>query len=496
MPKEKNLTINAPREGIAGSPHIGFGNMRNLDIYSIPGVTRLNRILEKKTSTTVDSRPLWIVKNQASPTNIYSIDGNGVVYNSSDKGATWSELSDRGGSGQGLAVWKDYLFVATSNSLDVYGPLSGSASWTTSWKSIDSDSSWHPILVSKLDGNLYIGSGRYISSIAEVSGQNFAPGTSATYSYTQQALDLPEDYRVKCLAEINNNLAIGTWVGSNIYDNKIADIFLWDGSSTTYNNPVQMTENGVNAMINIGGYLYVLAGTDGNIYKSNGVQAWKISELPRSVVEIGAGKQLLYWPGAIMHYDGRLYFGIGSGNNNIDGMGIYSLYETSKGNILNFEHTISTLNASNTNGVNVYSLLGISNQQFVAGWIDGDVGGSVYGIDLLNTASYAYSTDYSGYFESPLYPVGTYLNKKKFPSLQFMLAKELAASEGIQIKFRINLTDSWTTIGTYTTDNIGTGVTSFYTEEINIPECEQIQFRVELKGTATTTPEFKTLILS
>jgi len=494
MAENKPLIINAPREGIAASPHVGFGNMRNLDIFSIPGIVKLNRILEKKTATTVTDRVNWMVKNQASPANIYAIDKDGVVYNSADSGATWASLSDRGGVGQGLAVWKDYLFVAVGSSVDVYGPLSGSASWSTGWQSIDSDSSLQPMLVSKLDGKLYIGADRYIASLAEVSGQNFAPGTGATFSWTQQALDLPEDYRIKCLAEQNNFLMIGTWIGANDYNNKIADIFPWDGSSDTYGNPIQMNENGVNGMINIGGYLYILAGIDGNIYKSNGVQAWKIAEIPRSVVAIGAGERMSFYPGAIMNYDGRLYFGIGSSNLNIDGMGIYSLMETSKGNILNFEHFISTESTSEANGVNITALLGISNQQFITSWTDGNVGGTTYGIDLLSTSSFAYATDYSGFFESPLYTVGNHLEKRSFRKLEFTLAKELAASEGIQIKFRLNLTDSWTTIGTYTTVNIGTGQTSYYTDT-NIPACKQIQIRVELLGTATTSPEFKSLIL-
>ena len=72
---------------------------------------------------------------------------------------------------------------------------------------------------------------------------------------------------------------------------------------------------------------------------------------------------------------------------------------------------------------------------------------------------------------------------------------ELVTGEGIQIKYRINLTDSWTTLGTYTITNIGTGVTSFHEENIKIPECEQVQIRVELLGAATTSPEFIYLIL-
>jgi len=116
-----------------------------------------------------------------------------------------------------------------------------------------------------------------------------------------------------------------------------------------------------------------------------------------------------------------------------------------------------------------------------------------YGIDLNSATSYDYTTDYSGYFESPIYQVGTPLQPRQFTELEFQLAKELATGEGIQIKYRVNLTDSFTTIGTYTYTSLG-AVTS-HNAVADIPACEFIQVRVELNGTATTTPQFKYLTL-
>jgi len=488
----KPLIINAPAQGIAQSPHVGFGNMQNLDIFSVPGTARLNTILEKKSGSTVDAVINWIVKNPAVPEKFYAIDTNGVVYNSDDSGATWAELSDREGAGQGLEVWKDYLFVAEGDKIDVYGPLSGSPTWTDDWQSLPaSDGAWQPMWRSKINGKLYIGSGRYLASIEEVSGQNFAPGNSATYTYTSQDLTLPEDYRIKCLEEQGGRIMVGTWMGSgsNIYDNRIADIFPWDGSSETYDDLISMEENGVNAMKNIGGYLYILAGIDGKIYKSNGTQAWPIAQIPLSVMDISAGKYIRPRPGSIMNFKGRLFFGLSSGN--VANSGIYSLLETNKGNIINFEHFISTEGTGGTNSLFIGAMMTVTRDKFLVGWRDN----TTYGIDLLNTTSFAYTTNYSGFFESPLYQIGTHLNKRQFSELEFNLAKELGASEGIRIKFRINLTDTFTTLGTYTTAEIGTGVTSFNTN-VNIPFSDQIQVRVELLGTSSSSPEFRNLILN
>jgi len=486
----KPLIIKAPSEGIAPSPHLGFGNLQNIDIFSVPGVAKLNNILEKKSATTVDAQIKWIVKNPASPANLYALDSNGVVYTSANSGTTWSELkNDLGGAGQGLAVWKDYLFVIEATVINTYGPLSSSPNWLEFKTDLDTDGAWHPTLVSKLDGKLYIGAGRYVASLEEVSGQNFADGTGTTYTWTPQHLDLPEDYKIKCLAEQGNNLMIGTWQGTNIYDNKIADIFPWDGSSTTYGQPIQIAENGINAMLNIGGNLYILAGIEGIIYKSNGVQAWAIGQIPLEVANIDGGKYLEPYPGAIMNFKGRLFFAVNS--QNVDGMGIYSLKETSQGNILTLEHIISSETTGGTNPLIIGALLGITRDQFVAGWRDN----TTYGIDLLSKTSFAYGTDYKPFFDSPLYQVGTYINKRKFNSLEFTLAKELAVNEGVKIQYRVNLTDSWTTLGTYTTVKIGTGKISFYEDAIDIPECEQTQIRIALLGTSIATPELKQVIL-
>ena len=66
------------------------------------------------------------------------------------------------------------------------------------------------------------------------------------------------------------------------------------------------------------------------------------------------------------------------------------------------------------------------------------------------------------------------------------------------MQYRINLTDSWITVGTYTIGNIGSGVTSFHDQNINIPACEQIEIRCALEAGSSnlTTPQFKQLILA
>jgi len=495
MAEIKSLVIEAPRQGIAQSPHIGFGDVCNLDISTIPGICRINNNLDKVSGTAVTGLVKWIVRDPVTPANIYAVDDAGDVYVSTNSGASFAALASQptsGGTGQGLAIWKDYLFCPRATAMDLYGPLSGTPAWRNSWAGLtmDTDALWHPMLVSRLDGELYGGAGKYIFNISEVAGKTFAWDDAETYTSTAQALTLPVGYRVKCLEELGNNLMIGTWQGTTITDFKIADIFTWDGSSVTYGQPIMLNENGVNALLTLGNSLYVLAGVDGKIYRSDGVGAVLVGQIPSSIANIEGSKYLEPYPGSFVNYKGKPTFGVSSGGATYtSGMGIYSLKETSQGSILNLEHIVSTGNDGTSAVLKIGALLPISRDTILAGWADD----TTYGIDKTTTTTRVAS--YGAYFESPLYMVGTPLNKRTFTELEFQLAKELAAGEGIQIKFRVNLTDTWTTIGTYTNTILGAVISHHV--KTNIPATEFLQIRVELgAGTSNlTTPEFKNVIL-
>ncbi len=427
------IQINAPREGISQSPHVGFADVRNFDIDSRQGIARLNNILAKKSATTVDAQVNWIVRDPDTSTNVFALDSNGVLYKSANSGATWAEVSDRSGSGQGLMVRWGYVFVCEDTTIDVM-KISDS-SWTDDWQTIDTDSAWHPMLYSKNDSKIYGGAGQYVFSIEQLT--TFDPASGSTYTYTQQALDLPASYRIKCLAEFGNNLMIGTWQGSTSVELRIADVFAWDRSSVSFIQPIQMDEFGVHAMLNDGNSLIILAGVDGLIYSSNGASAWVIGQLPQ---DLSGGKYLEFYPGAICKYKSKIFFGVGQGGTTaIAGMGVYSLKQTGKGNILNFEHTVSTLSDGTTNPLKPSALLPITRDTMLVGWRDH----TTYGIDLTTATSYAYGTDYVGYFDSPLYEIGNVDNKAKPQQIEIHLGKPLATDEGIQIKYRKSLSDSW-----------------------------------------------------
>lgn len=486
------ITLSAPRQGISQSPHVGYGDVRNLDLDSSEGVARLNNLMVRKTTAAVDAQIKWIVRDPITIANVFAIDSNGSVYKSDDSGATWAELSDRGGSGQGLAIFKDYLFVCEDTTIDVYGPLSTPAgSWTDNWQTIDTDSDWHPLFTSKNDGKLYGGAGQYVFSIEELT--TFNPGSGATYTYTQQALDLPSPYKIKCIEELGNNLMLGTWQGTNVTDIRVADIFPWDRSSTSFGQPVQIDDFGVHAMKNDGNSLIVLAGVDGTVFSCNGASAWGIGQLPQ---DLSGGKYLEFYPGSLVKYKNKMFFGVGQGGTTaIAGMGVYSLRQTGKGNILNFEHTVSTLSDGSTNPLKPSALLPMSRDTLLVGWRDH----ATYGIDLTTATSYAYTTDYAGYFVSPIYEMGNKDNPWKPQQIELHLGIPLRTGEGIQVSYRKSLSDSWVVIKTmaFADNGVGAMLSKIITTdvELTVKKGEQIQLKVALLGTATTTPDFKFLIL-
>jgi hypothetical protein len=485
----KPIVINNWQQGIAPSPHLGFQRIVNCDIVSSPGGLKVNRKTAKKTGTTVDAEVKWMDRDPSTPAEIRALDSNGVYYESSNTGGAWSEIDDGAGAGQGLVIFKGYALVAKDTKIDAF-KISDDSEDADAF-TIDSDDTWHPMLVSKNDGKVYGGAGRYIFSIEEKSGQTFDPSNSDTYTFTQQALDLPEGYRVKCLVELGNNLMIGTWKGTSAsVFTRVADIFPWDRSSASYAQPIELFENGVQAMITIQNQLYIFAGVTGAIYTSNGYSTTKIKQIPESLVSVTtdtAGGLYEIYPDAVMQQGNRILFGI---KNNVATVGVFG-FDLATG-ALSVENLISTGEDGSTSSATtqaVTSLLAVNYINFLLGWQDN----TTYGIDET-TLKY---TGFSAFAESALYQVGTTKKQETFTEIEWTLSKALATGQGVKLKYRRGLLASWTTIreylysGTEDDDTRVVGDAISYNEIYKISDIENLQIRVELTtpGTGDDTPE-------
>jgi hypothetical protein len=461
--------------GIASSPLLGFADMRNIQLGEMPGAASASFLPTKQSGTTITDLPMWIVIDPATQ-KLYSLDQSGNVYKSTDAGVTWSLITGNtltGGNGQGLAIWKNYLFVCRGTKIDVMALAA--ETWTNDWvTTLDSDSAFHPMILTP-DDKLTIGAGRYIATITETSGSTFAPGTSSTYTFTARAMTLPANYRIKCLAMLGLDLRIGTWMGSNLYDLKVADVFCWDRSSTSFtgSKTLHIADNGVSQMIERSGLLYIIAGVKGTVYVSNGSQVKQLKELKSIDLLTTPGANVSPNPGAIIFHDGKILLGIAGGSGGTP-LGVYALNDS---NAVTLENVISS---GEVTGLAIGALFSVSPTTYLIGW----QGASAQGIDLVGYSGYR-ATSYAAYVDTSLVRVGTPGRKRSFSEVEFQLAKPLTAGTGVRIAYRKNLTDSFTTIGTF--DYSTYGALASGRLDASIADAENIQLRASLTCNASGT---------
>lgn len=486
MPIDKNgnISINAQEllQGTAQSPHLGFGHIRNLDIYSTQGVVKIQRRTENVLDlTSAGVGNVVSITRDSGTGDLYAgTDGTTAkVYKSSNGGATWAAISALDGTEiHSLKVWKDYLFVVRDTKIDAYGPLVGPIVLSSDWQTITSQT-YHPTIVGQ-DDVLYIGDGPNVASISA-----FSAGSPPTATFNSSALDLPSQYKIKVMTELGRYLMLGTYVGTDIDDNQFGDIFPWDRVSPSFEIPVQTNDNGVSQFITENNRLIAQIGTKGRLIQSNLSATNDIALVPLINT---TSDSLDSYPEATTAHDRELLLGFSAKNGFPAPLGVYSL----KGNTLTLRNTISTGNDGSAAQIKIYALFSVNSFQYLIAWSDG----SAIGMDLTDLDT-KYD-NYQAYFESPLYQSGTNLNKKTYTQMEYRLAKPLITGQSIRVKYRDDLNATWTTIGTFDTTNTEAGAVSHNFPAL-IADSEYIQLRVELSQEDTTaansSPELKQIML-
>lgn len=428
----------------------------------------------------------------------YAIDSGGKVW--VQYGNIWVHLAgNTAGEGEGLDIWKGYLFSYTSTKMEVYGPLTGvgdSAAWSTNWQTLDVDGQFHPSMVASND-RLYVGAGNYVAELLETSGSTFAPGTGSTFTYTAKILTLPAGYRIKTIAELAGDLALGTWKGSDLdtyaMDYKVADVFFWDKSSTlSFRRPVQLKENGINQMITIGNTLYLVAGYDGRIYATDGVNVTQVGQIPHSLTNTQQSTiSRWFWPNAIMHHKGKIYMGVGSNaTGTIAPLGVYS-FNPSTGDIV-VENILSSGNDGTSGRVMIGALISAGADTYYIGTMADASKTYQGGINVVKSANGRYES--GAFFETALIPIGTTLNRKTYTNMDILFGKPLSTDQGLKLYYRTASTGSYTLLGTFNYASLGAAVT----ENVNIllEIAKTVQFKVELIPHSTSdSPEFVSLTI-
>lgn len=361
------------------------------------------------------------------------------------------------GSGNGIITFRNsagdtYLFAFRNAAIDVVLVTATAnleaPSWSNSWQSLNTGSgtsnSHHAILGQ--DNIIYFCDDRYIGTIREVS--TFAPGTGATYAYSNQALDIPPNDIAQWLCELGTNLLIA---GNNL--NKI---YPWDRLSDSFPLPIEVPERSVKKIINSGGTVYILAGVNGNIYTTQGSYTRLLRKIPSYITNSSATIQSnpVTW-GGIAIRNGALLVGLvgltsGSG-------GVYLVYPDGR---------LVMDSMPSTGSANVTAIYADDDfYQF------GYSGGADY-FDI-STGRYASS---GAIIQSEFFKLADKGTKATLSILEMQTATPTSGSA--RFSYRTNLGASFTTLATFT----GDGSTTSWRTDIGITDLENIQIQMELSG--------------
>ena len=473
-------TISDFTTGIGDSEFTGNGELRNIDFLWRKGLVRIANEALLQTGTAFTNRPDWIVPNPGANSTVqqWATDSSDTVFQGTAS-STWASAFVLPTASLGAVVWKDHLFLARAANLLAYGPLSGSAT-LYSFQTITSNLRYHPMIIGQ-DDILYGGAGRYIFSLQEVDGQNFAAGTAATFTWNGQALDLAEDYQIRCLGESGKNILIGTWKGLNIQDEKVADIFPWDRTSDSFFLPIRLGENGVQAMVTVDNLVYFIAGLAGKLYATDGSTLRFLKGLPQHVIDLSAGGTFEVSPAQMIYHDGKIIFA--SRNSNL----IWSYHIDS--DALAVENSISEGTATS---ITMGGLLSVNRDQYLVGW---SASGGDKGIDLI-TNSRRY-TSYSALVTSPYLKLGTKSQPKIISEIEINLARPLASGQGVRLSYRTDLSAAFTLVPQGTVDFATYGAIQEQGIDFRLEVPNGVQLRAELTTAAAvnTSPELTNIIL-
>lgn len=375
----------------------------------------------------------------------------------------------------GICAWKGYLFVFEDSNIDyikltdLFGTTGPFGHWHIAWQSVTGSNAGHKAIAAT-DDAMYFCNGTAVGALLQNVGVTFDPTNTTTYTYDIAALQLPTFDYATCLAQLGTTLLVGA-ISSFIYP--------WDRTSTSFNYPLIVAESYIKNIVSTNSIAYIFAGNRGRIYITNGANVQEFKKFPDQL----SGTETPYynWGGAI-YLRNQLYFGISAttnGNsavNNFSGVWALDLTNTSTPKLYML-NSLST--GSYAGSVPVLLEPGVPNTQagngVLVGWIDGSGNG---GIDTGSTSPY---TNYEAYIDTDIIPVGTYLNPNTDSQIEYKLSKPLVSGESIRIAWRGNLTDSFTTVATFTTIGQVSDITT-----VNFQNQQWIQLRVSMSSTASS----------
>lgn len=335
---------------------------------------------------------------------------------------------------------------------------------------------------------------------------------SAAYTLTPQRLNLPFFETAQCMAEIGNIVIIGGSTNT---------LYPWDQIKPLPGTVIPLPENDVANIVTVNNSAYVFAGHKGNVYITNGSSASLVTYIPDYCAGIPGTPSSYIEPyftwGGAMYVDGRVYFSILDQTSTKIGTcgGIWSFIPSE--NFSQDQETGLSLRLENQSSYGTYNGMctvllpsqlqtAVGPQYFSAwqsnlttyrwfagthstnvsnnsGWYFGTSSvASTYGIDYSDTI-----TTPSAVIETDIIPTGTALQKQTFSQIEYKLASPLAAGETITCSYRQNVTDAYSTIGTFIVEST-TGLSGYV--NVNFEKGQWLQLQLTLNPLATSSSSF------
>jgi hypothetical protein len=233
---------------------------------------------------------------------------------------------------------------------------------------LDDDTDYHPMKT--FLNLLLVGNGNHLLTIDDAEVVEI------------EALTFPKGEVVRCIETIGDYVAIATWRGGAISAFGKSRVYMWDGTSPTFNAFLDF-DGQVNAMYNDSNKLVVIHGTQCTIsYYTGGIT--KMRKLKNMSTNLTAEVM----PGAMAIYEGLLHFGLSNASSNAVTSCVYSYGRKDKDYpySLNKDYPISTGDVDST--VQIGMLMAIGVGKFYVGWKRGSVAG-IDKIDLTKEQQYA-----------------------------------------------------------------------------------------------------------
>lgn len=481
MPK---LSIKSFQSGQTSSPYQtdgAFWKSANLDIFGQEGIARINY---QPTGITDSVNNLVRTGFGRSDKTYFS-----QVVTSSDNGCakyldtTTMTVGDLGATKRyldSITYWKGYLIgtpsvsrAAIVTSADNYDlsankiGLGTNQAWSQIGEGIFQQSSTRPnlkIMTSLGDGFVYYTNSYYVGQLKE--DTTFDPTDGSTYTNNPNHMAHPFNFYCQSIEDFGRFIAV--FATDEIAKRTV--IFIWDPITPGVESQFVIPEANMSRTLEYQGNIFIAGGNQGNIYllSESGLRKYAQIKVDDYDNRNYLHKDLVF--NSMAWWKDRLMVGVDfKDSSTLTPAGIYSVKD---GRV---NHEFIPSNGLTDHTLKLGGMFSFDDYLFYG------AGSSTYRLDYVRDDNNRLQT--GTYLETPLLRAGYKMQKGSIDRVEVILARPLQTGESFTIKYRRNINDTYTTLGTksYTTDG---GHSSYLLD--GIKNIENIQLKIEL-GTGASS---------